>query len=553
MLALGLLLLGPQSACRRPERERPEHVVLILVDTLRADRVGAIGGDVLTPALDRLAARGAVFERAIAQCSWTAPSVVSLFTGRRVAGYRLSIPFAEGSSDEHIPTIARSFQQAGWGTAAFICNDIVHADKGFADGFDRFEQHEPYVGFVEPVHAWFASRAGQPTFTYIHLNEPHDPYRPHVRYDLPRDWQRRIVDPPRVSPERLAWFEAQRARFDLPPIAPDVRDIELETAGYADDVHFADERIGALLAPLEQSGALERTTVIVTSDHGEGLWTRPEFASAGRGTEQLEDRRALQREPPPPSLFNVLKVTHGNQVYPELVHVPLIAAGPGWPAGARFREVVENVDIFATLLELCNLPQPAGLQGASLLRLVEDRESWPALKPVAFSATRQQATVIDQAGWQLVEPTALGICLEGLGPELYDLNSDPAAQVDVAAEHPEVVARLAPLLAERARETIPLSTGGDEDPATLARLAALGYVGSIVDTGWQAYAEAPLAELFATLRDASEMACLERLYAAQALSRRKAELSVDAREEVLAILAAERTPSVRAELQALFD
>jgi len=154
-----------------PPRPVPRHVLLIVVDTLRADHLGCYGHYSPTPAMDGVAARGVRFAQAIVQGSWTAPSMVSILTGRRLAEERLDVPAG-------LPTLAESFQRAGWTTGAFIMNDIVHQDRGFARGFDLFEQRVPYEWSTEEVARWIAAHAGEPTFTYVHLNEPHDPYLP---------------------------------------------------------------------------------------------------------------------------------------------------------------------------------------------------------------------------------------------------------------------------------------------------------------------------------------------------------------------------------------
>ena len=574
-LAAALALLVGACAERAPER--PAHVLLIVVDTLRADHVGALGdwaprgiGPSPTPAIDALARRGAVFERAYAQSSWTAPSMVSLMTGRRVAGDRLAVPFAEQADPtsgapalgDHalpgparIPTIATSFRARGWSTAAFICNDIVSAENGYRGGFDVFEQHTPYVGFLEPIADWFARHAHEHTFTYVHLNEPHDPYRPPSGVSYPDEWEKLWQQsPPSISDERRRYYEVQRERFGLPPIEGDVTEIELESARYIDDVRFADDRIQRMLTALEEAGMLERTLVVLTADHGEGLWTRPAFASGDRGREQLKDRKpaaAQGRHPAvePMTLWNTLKVTHGNQVYPELTRVPLILAGPGVRAG-RFDLVVENVDIWPTLLELCDFEVPARLDGRSLLTLTENSSAWRSAKPVGFSATRYNVTVLDQDGWQLVAPLALGRCLEGLEVELYDLPRDPEARANVAAQHPDVVQRLEAQATALAKSALPQHLSRDELERNESTLAELGYFTSMSEDIEHARRKTT-AELFDALRSTDALECLERYYAATVLVERRAELTPDQLETIKAILAKPQPAAVRSELEQL--
>ena len=158
------------ASCDQSSPARPEHVLLVLVDTLRADHLGSMGHPRSpTPAIDSVAEAGVIFEEAYAQSSWTSPSIVSLFTGRRLAEDRLDLPAA-------LPTLAESFQRAGWATGAFIMNDIVHEKQGFARGFDHFEQMVPYFSENGPILEWLAAHEAERAFTYVHLNEVHDPY-----------------------------------------------------------------------------------------------------------------------------------------------------------------------------------------------------------------------------------------------------------------------------------------------------------------------------------------------------------------------------------------
>lgn len=586
LLAAGLAGLAAGPACRGQARERPRHVLLIVVDTLRADHVGAYGelpepfaaGPSPTPAIDALARRGALFERAYAQSSWTAPSMVSLMTGRRVAGDRLSIPLPEGVSlnlpdDDpelskrlrreaaRIPTMATAFRAAGWSTAAFICNDIVSAENGYAHGFDVFEQHQPYIGFEAPIRAWFERHSHENTFTYVHLNEPHDPYRPPDGVRFPESfkelWQ---ASPPGITVARRHFLEGQRVQLGLPPIDEDVTDIELESARYVDDVRFGDNRVGALLSGLEDAGMLEDTLIVLTADHGEGLWTRAAFASGSRGKIQLEDRRPPPPEPGqhapvvPPSLFWSMKVTHGNQLYSELTRIPLIVSGPGFPADRRFDLAVENVDVWPTLLEACGLALPTRLDGRSLFELCESSSSWRQSKPLAFSATRYGVTVLDQDAWQLISPTALGTCLEGLTPELYNLRGDPSARTNVAAAHPELTERLRDEAAAMRLAALPENYSNEEIQQNGDELAGLGYFGGgIVDVAPEQFLERSTAELIATIRSATQLECLDAYYSAQALVERSEMLSANEREAIKAALTEERPAAVRETLQSLFE
>ena len=519
------------------ERTPPDHVLLILVDTLRADHLGSYGHpDRTTPAMDSIAARGVRFERAYSQCSWTAPSMVSLFTGRYLADPRLDVP-------ADLPTLAESFQQAGWRTGAFIMNDIVNADAGFARGFERFEQFVPYSS-NEPILEWLAETADERTFTYVHLNEAHDPYGPledHLTWRVDRHLNRRRAPEP-VPAERRHYYQTVRDRLALQgDFDGEVSAIETELGGYVDDVAFTDEKIGELLAALERHGLAERAAVVITSDHGEGLWTREAMMTGTR-------RQAAERGEAP-SLLNVLHPTHGNQVTPELIHVPWLLAAPGVPAGVVIDGPVELVDLFPTLLEVCDLPIPHGLQGVSRMPSIEGRAQEPA---EAFSHTRFNSTLITADGWQVIVPTEQGICEEGLLPALYNLAEDPDARDNLAVEEPEVYAELAARARARRAEGIPNEVV-QLDEVTLQRLEALGYVsgdgqGLTVGTGPSEAALArPLEELLAELE--TSILCPERLLAARVLALRADELDEAVRQRLRDRLDEETSPAVRDELE----
>jgi len=492
-LLTALALAGCSS--ETPPREPVDHVLVILVDTLRADALGAYGAPPgSTPALDALADESAVFLEAYSQGSWTVPSMISLFTGRRVTDEGgLHLP-AEG------PVLAERFQRAGFATAAFICNDLVCEEAGFARGFDAMLQLTPYSP-NGPILEWLAAHADGKSFAYVHLNEAHDPY-------VPADpaWVVRRKDPPPLAPERLAYYERVEAELGLQDFDGAVAHIAEEVAGYADDVAYSDARIGELLDAARRLWPAERTVVVVTADHGEGLWTREAMMTGQRGN--------AARRGEPPTLVTSLMPTHGNQVYRELSHVPLLVRAPGI-APTRINGPVESIDLFPTLLELADLPRPEGLAGASLVARMEGE---PGAGEDAFTFTRFNASLITADGWQLILPTDEGVCVEGLELELFDLNVDPEARTNVAARHPDQVERLRAVALRRLRSGLRPEVR-DPDPEEVAKLSGLGYLDSeIVEVAREAVKSKPTADLVATVVEST--ACLARLDAAKALRGR---------------------------------
>lgn len=511
-LAAALALLG----CDGAERARPEHVALIVIDTLRADHLGAYGHERPTsPAIDALARRGALFETAIAQCSWTSPSMISLMTGRYIAKERLDVP-------QDLATLAESFQRAGFATGGFASNPLITAEYGFARGFDRFEAIDEH-GSNEPITKWLERTESARTFTYVHFNEPHDPY---LAPEGQREWREANVELPG---DRAQFYERVTRELGLTGFDENVARIREEIGGYDDDVRYADARVAEILALYEARGLADRTLFVVTADHGEGLWEHVALMNGQRGTKLAKGEA--------PSLMNALMPTHGNQVHRELVHVPLVLAGPGVPAGCRVADPVENVDLFPTLLDLCGLPRARGLQGASLVPLLAGGR---AAKDTAFSFTRFNVTVIDAAGWALILPTDEGVCAEALEVELYDLERDPHQRTNLAAARPEVVERLSEVAHERMR--IGIRTAGAVSEGDVEALAGLGYTDQAARAAERLrLASIPVGDVVAELAK-FETPCTQRLLAAESLAGR--EIDAESRERLVAWRAKETSAAV---------
>ena len=310
VVASVLLLLG--AAAFWTMRPRRTSLLLVTIDTLRADRIGAFGyGAAETPHLDRLAARGARFARAQAPVPLTGPSHASLFTGQYppVHGVRDNVTF---SLDDRHPTLAARLKARGYRTAAFVAAYPVAADFGFARGFDEFHEdlHEspvPGQGAERPGNevadqfiAWLEKPAPAPFFAWVHLYDPHAPYAPPPPY---------------------------RERFAARP--------------YDGEVAFADAQVGRILDALARAGRERDTLVVVLADHGESLGEHGEK-------------------------------THALLIHEATQHVPLIVAGPGI-APRVVEERVGTVDVLPTVLKRLGIGAPSGLPGRDLGPALEGR------------------------------------------------------------------------------------------------------------------------------------------------------------------------------------
>jgi len=411
--ALGLALLCAAGCARR---EGAERVVLVTIDTLRADVVGSYGGAPgTTPSLDALALRGARFERAFSPAPLTLPSHVTLLTGMDPPehGVRHNAVYV---LEADVPTLAEALQREGFATAAFVSSFILSRRFGLARGFDVYDDalglRRSGRGGVtiaertadQVVDAALAWLDGAPPrfFLWVHLYDPHAPYQP---------------------PEPFA------TRF--------ARD------RYRGEVAFADAQVGRLLEGLAARHPAEGTLVAVTSDHGES--------------------RGEHGEP-----------THAYTLYDATQHVPLIVAGPGVPAGRSVPGLVRLADVAPTLLFLAGAPSPSGASGESLVPLLA--AEGPAAAPrVAYLETL--ATRLD-FGWSplLGVRTERHKYLRAPRPELYDLEADPREERNLAEREPgllrELDAQLEATLAGRPAGAPNLAPGAE----ARARLEALGYV-----------------------------------------------------------------------------
>lgn len=423
--------------------QEPALIVLLIVDTLRADHLGLYGyGRDTSPNLDRLGAESLVFTRMVAQSSWTTPATGSILTGQ--------VPRRHGA--EHLsermradaPVLAGALRDAGWRTGGFVTNTNARGALGFARGFDEHrllaedpESESVYASFDELVGealAWLDQGDDRPTFLYLHPSDPHGPYAPPAacrdRF-APRD-----VDPElRASRTPLALVRDEE-KFQTPAARA------LLVARYDEEIACLDEAFGRLRAALEERGLFEDAIVVVTSDHGE------EFFDHGH-------------------------LGHGRTLFGEQLNVPLILRWPGYAPGRR-RGLARQVDIAPTLLHGLGLAGPGGatteMDGHSLL----GGQAAPGASARTFlggSDVQAHTTATHRYVRTRVDGE--------LVYSAFALEADPHEQHSVAGANP---VRLGWLRQHFASEGLPLQEMAGEprtvelDVATRDRLEALGYV-----------------------------------------------------------------------------
>jgi arylsulfatase A-like enzyme len=433
-LVVALLTSACGGATARP------NVVLVVIDTLRADRLGCYGNPRgLTPYIDDFARAGVVFEDAHAHAPWTLPSTASLLTSlhpaEHGAGGKLGTFHALG---EGVETVAATFGARGYAThaivnVAFLDEETFGVTRDF-DSVDKlYYENNRDVRTAEATSdaalAWMAAQDG-PYFLLVHYFDPHTLYAP------PQPFRRRFARPRDQEDESFVFGTRQdmeNIRFRGQPLVPSV--IERAAALYDGEVAFTDAQVGRLLDGLDTE-----SVVVLTSDHGE------EFLDHG-GFE------------------------HGHSLHSELTHIPLIVRAPGLGSG-RVASTVRHIDVAPTLCELADVPAPVAFVGRSLVPLVGDVAARP--RPVYSHGNMWSEPLQSwRAGaWTLILPAS--------GPASLYRAADPR---DVAAEEPQQVAALTRALEQHRDGMAALRTGRTAELSAEVRafLEGNGYVGGDED------------------------------------------------------------------------
>ncbi|MDF1798532.1 MAG: sulfatase [Planctomycetota bacterium] len=477
-----LLALTAGCATGASEPGQP-NVIVVVVDTLRADHMSLHGyARKTTPRIDARAQDAVVFDRASSGSSWTVPSMAMMFTGsyKTENVWRL---------DEADTSFVERFQESGYRTGAVVTNSLLGTvtrkamgdapelvyESGFERGFDSYEvfQAPELVDGKKPKqrpHGWYADEVFQrgaawveatdepdtgdsaaPYLLYLHLYDPHHPRRPRHPDRFP--WKAR-------QPGYEAFLGGLPAELEAAPSFEDYTFVLRQTALYDAEVAAVDVAMGQLFGWLEERGELDDTVVVLTADHGEGLWQR----ALPAGEKPAEYNKV-------PALY----ADHGVHLFDEQVHVPLVLWGPGVGEPRREPASVSLVDLAPTLYELADLAPPAGGADLSGLSLVGDPADLAARRTILAFCSRG-ASLTRDGRWRLHVPADYRVERFGDAPRLFDLREDPAEvrPLDDPAREAELAADLAALIEL-------LGTTGEltDEEAALRRelLDAMGYTG----------------------------------------------------------------------------
>ena len=441
------------------ESHQETNVILILIDTLRADHLSCYGYERSTsPNIDRMAEEGVLFENPVAPSSWTKPSTASLFTSLYPSMH--GVIYGNSVLPRALTTLAEVLKEAGYLTAGFVANPQIKAIFDFDQGFDFYDDtivedkiyHVLFRGndlekkiirrlfklkwewtdnnnaemITRKIIPWLKENKDSRFFLYLHYIDPHEPYSPpdpfHDKY----------------SNDEFKMTENQK-----------------NIALYDAEIAYTDENIGVLLQTLEQLNIANRTLVVLTSDHGE------EFLEHG-GT------------------------GHGQSLYEEQIRVPLIMRYPHvLPASRIIKERAKMIDIMPTILDLLGIGWDGHMEGASLLPLVR-QDNIESHENYIFSETYLgyfQGKAITHNKWKYIFTEVSELRdINKLGPEeLYDLDNDRGESRNLINQKPKIAKEFREKLlsfTRYAHERSISSTKVSIDKRTKEQLKALGYVGN---------------------------------------------------------------------------
>ena len=472
---LGLMACEPGGRAVPPG---PTPLVLISIDTLRADRLGCYGYEkrTVSPHIDALAEDGILFENHISAAPWTIPAHISLLTSlwpsnHGVTASLLEIRDNEGAYpvlSESRTTLAEILAAHGYSTAAFTAGDTLDPEFGYGQGFSVYRTnmlklHEEPMG---EMGQWVADHGEQPFFVFWHTFESHAPYLGTRFLDevLPEERAADLREAVERYGNRLRRGEVQPGRFKSILVRRNAFELRVLEALYVGSVADTDRWVGHFVEKLRTLGLYERALIVLTSDHGE----------------EFGDRS-------PDAFYDA----HGHSLWREMVRVPLIVKLPGQEAaGTRVAGASRGVDVMPTALDVLRLPGSAQMQGTSLRPLWEDPGSETRTVFVEALEELGEEKAIQAGRYKyLVRIGAESVARRGrvfipLAPEwrgLYDLEDDPGETVNLLegptrAEHETRVSELDRTLREHMAAQRPDSQTETIDPATVERLRQLGYV-----------------------------------------------------------------------------
>jgi arylsulfatase len=429
---IAILLPGFAPWPLRAQSREQVNVVLIALDQLQADQLHCYGNPRGTsPNIDRLAEQGVRFSHYYTVAPWTAPSYSSLMTSLYPSRHGVTIFWKPERHplNEKVPMLAEVFKAAGYQTAAFVNNSV--AGRGLTGrGFDEYYEmaakalniveREPTrnallraPGTTDSILAWLDQHHSQPFFLWALFLEPHSPYNPPPEHDIFKsDAYPNLQD---------NGYDIKSAPLLRMAMLGDHQAIERLYQLYDGKIHFVDYYVGRILDRLQKLGLNNHTLIILTSDHGELMFSHPR---------------------------DFLTADHVS-LYDPVMHVPLIMAGPTLPPGVVVNALGANIDAGPTILDLAGLPPLPDAQGRSLVPLIQHKSQ--QLHDYVYG---EEDIVVPLRSVRNLQYKLIYNLWDGR-KELYDLRRDPGEQQDIAEQNPSVTAELFARLQGWMRENQP--------------------------------------------------------------------------------------------------
>jgi arylsulfatase A-like enzyme len=443
---------------------RPSHprlnVLLITIDALRADHLGAYGYSRPTsPNIDRLARESVRFDRAVSQWPLTSPSFAALMSGTYAHTNGLLRTTAQRMPDRPL-MLAELFQAGGYSTRAAVGNVNLARVFNFDQGFDTYrelwreeDQQQTRAMTRSGLELLGDASQSRPFFVWLHF------FDPHARYQPPKPFDGMFLKDSHFDPSwRVPLYS--ESRRNVGGIAANVNlgtedRVAYYVAQYDAEIRYVDEQVGVLLKALEERGLAKNTVVVLTSDHGESLGDHNYFFD------------------------------HGRFPYDDCVHVPMIVRAPGiGKPGEVVTSPVQLIDLVPTLLDLTGLPPNPNAEGKSLRRLLAGEHPggtrWAyAFTESGYAQNYQRSITSEHYKLVYVPDTNDRRFMKGSELELYDLKADPKETKNLIAEQPEVADHLKKELwswMESSGASAAVPAAVHLDHGTEAQLRSLGYI-----------------------------------------------------------------------------
>jgi len=428
LLCLTILVISQFAGCFLHASAR-ENVILITIDTLRADHLGCYGYPRPTSReIDELAQKSVVFTQCISQATATSASHASILTSLHPPAHGVIRNSLRLSPE--IPSLVRLFRDGGYHTGAFVSSVVVSAQFGLNQGFQEYDDKLDSVELnrshqterradstTKAAMQWIEEKGGEKFFLWIHYIDPHGAYFP------PESYRNLFVND--------EWYskggELDVAEDDYSPnaipayqVLSDFREPSYYVSQYDAEIRFVDDQVGHLLRLLERANLMSKTIIIVTADHGETL-TEREYC-----------------------------FSHGTRTYDEQAHIPLILYFPDLPPHKRIDVQVREIDIMPTILDKLRIKNPFPVHGHSLMPLVRGNADYAEKAALIFSdygndlydthLGAQRSVRTEE--WKFIRNSWDG------SEELYHLKNDPSERVNLAERNPESLSKMRKLFDE---------------------------------------------------------------------------------------------------------